>query len=187
MHTEQKSLTEEEAEPGTGSSTQTATPAPVSAQACIGLERHKGCPGYTAPKRSQHADGALHTEHRWCFVLHIHPSSPAAPGCRHQRLLGQRPSLHGCMNSAENERRLWAKPWNLGTACPARPSNGTMHSVSGRMGTQHSTEARERSPVTHRDLAGTVKSLHPVLQVLLVAGLQEIALGQSVDHCQGKG
>jgi len=41
--------------------------------------------------------------------------------------------------------------------------------------------------VTHRDFAGAVESLHPVLQVLLVAGLQEIALGQSVDHCQGRG
>lgn len=106
VHTEQKSLTEEEAEPGTGSSTQTTAPAPVPAQPALGW-KDTGCPGYTAPKRSRHAaaaDGALHTEHRWCFVLHIHPSWPAVLGCRHHRLLGQRPSLHGCMNSAENER-----------------------------------------------------------------------------------
>lgn len=34
----------------------------------------------------------------------------------------------------------------------------------------------EQNP-THRDLTGPVQSLHPVLQVLLVAGLEEVALG----------
>lgn len=47
-------------------------------------------------------------------------------------------------------------------------------------------EQLRRALITHRDLTGPVQRLHPVLQVLLVTGLQEIALGQSVDNCQGR-
>lgn len=45
-------------------------------------------------------------------------------------------------------------------------------------------EQLRRALITYCDLTGPVQCLHPVLQVLLVTGLQEIPLGQSVDNCR---